>query len=72
MEKWEEDSVCDDYQLESCVFDYEEVKQHENFGIKKYQDAIYRGELQNGKRNGLGVDVTEDCVAHGMCVVRAD
>ena len=37
------------------MFDYEGVRNLEIFGIKKYQDAIYRGELINGKRNGWGV-----------------
>ncbi len=29
----------------------------EIFGMKKYQDAVYRGQLQNGKRDGFGVMV---------------
>ena len=37
------------------MFDYDSTKKLEIFGIKKYQDAIYRGELINGKRNGQGV-----------------
>ena len=37
------------------MFDYIQVKKGESFGIKKYSDAIYRGELLNGKRNGFGV-----------------
>ena len=41
--------------MESTVFDYEEVKKMQSFGIKKYSDAIYRGELQSGKRHGFGV-----------------
>jgi|TARA_B110000285_G_C15118449_1_gene615579 hypothetical protein len=27
------------------------------FGMKKYQDAVYRGQLLNGKRDGFGVMV---------------
>lgn len=41
--------------MESTVFDYEEVRNTEKFGIKKYSDAIYRGEITSGKRNGMGV-----------------
>ena len=41
--------------MESTLFDYDSMKKSEDFGIKKYSDAIYRGELQNGKRHGMGV-----------------
>ena len=37
------------------MFDYGLVRKAEGFGIKKYSDAIYRGELTTGKRQGLGV-----------------
>lgn len=33
------------YQMESEVFDYQELKESQNFGIKYYQNAIFRGEL---------------------------
>ena len=39
------------------MFDYPKIQQSENFGIKKYADAIYRGQLLNGKREGYGVMV---------------
>ena len=39
------------------MFDFEEIKAQENFGIKKYSDSVYLGELQDGKRNGFGVIV---------------
>ena len=41
----------------SSVFDFSEVKKIETFGIKKYNDAIYRGQLVGGKREGMGVMV---------------
>lgn len=41
--------------MESNLFDYEEIRKSELFGIKKYQDAIYRGYLANGKRHGWGI-----------------
>jgi hypothetical protein len=31
--------------MESTLFDFEELRKSPNFGIKKYSDAIYRGEL---------------------------
>ena len=37
------------------MFDYSIVRKGETFGIKKYSDAIYRGELVSGKRHGVGV-----------------
>ena len=44
-----------EYEMESQVFDFELLKQSVDFGMKNYSEAIYRGELQNGKRFGLGV-----------------
>ncbi len=41
--------------MESQVFDYELLRQAPEFGMKQYNEAVYRGELINGKRNGLGV-----------------
>jgi len=41
--------------MESNMFDYEQLKLQETFGIKKYKDSIYRGSIVNGKRSGLGV-----------------
>jgi hypothetical protein len=53
--KWEEESINDEHVMESTVFDYDSMRKSENFGIKKYADAIYKGEIQNGKRNGNGI-----------------
>lgn len=41
--------------MESTVFDYDLIRKEENFGIKRYSDAIYRGQLQGGKRSGYGI-----------------
>ena len=41
--------------MESGLFDFDKLKQLDSFGIKRYQDAIYKGELVNGKRGGQGV-----------------
>ena len=41
--------------MESKVFDYEILRHAPDFGIKHYNEAVYRGELVEGKRNGLGV-----------------
>ena len=55
MNKWEEESISEEYYMESEVFDFSEMKKDGNFGIKKYQDAIYRGSIISGKRQGKGV-----------------
>jgi len=57
MAKWNIEEMNDEYKMESNMFDYEEVKKSEGFGIKKYNDAIYRGEIIEGKRDGFGVMV---------------
>jgi len=31
--------------MESLMFDFDEVKAQDNFGIKKYSDAVYKGEI---------------------------
>ena len=41
--------------MESSIFNYDTLKCLEDFGIKKYSDAMYRGSLMNGKRHGNGV-----------------
>ena len=41
----------------SDEFDYTELLKSEAFGIKRYKDAIYRGEIIDRKRNGKGVIV---------------
>lgn len=57
QEIWEQISISEEYNMESNLFNYEELKEQENFAIKKYNDAVYRGELVNGKRHGVGVMV---------------
>ena len=42
---WDPDSFTEEYILESNMFDYEEIKNGEFFGLKKYHDSFYRGEL---------------------------
>ena len=53
--KWEEESITEEYIMESTIFDFEAIKKSKYFGIKKYSDAIYKGEIQNGRRNGYGI-----------------
>ena len=57
QQKWNVDEITDEYTMESNMFDYETIRAGESFGLKKYQDAVFRGELREGKRHGLGVMV---------------
>jgi len=41
----------------SDEFNYEEVKASPDFAIKYYKDSVYKGEVRERKRNGLGVIV---------------
>jgi hypothetical protein len=43
--KWEEESITEEYIMESTIFDFEAIKKSKYFGIKKYSDAIYKGEI---------------------------
>jgi len=43
-------SVNDDYLMESDIFDYNAITKQPTFGIKRYNDSIYRGELTNNRR----------------------
>ena len=43
--------------MESNEFNYEEIKIHDTFGLKRYKDALYKGELLTRKRQGKGVMV---------------
>lgn len=56
-DQWETMSVNEEYSMESQLFDYSALTKQPNFGIKRYNDSIYRGELVNNKRQGLGVMV---------------
>ena len=43
------------YVPENPEFDFEMVKASPHFKIKPYPEAMYLGEIKNGKRNGLGI-----------------
>ena len=53
--QWEEIAESEQYIMESCLFDYAMLQQSPKFGLKNYSEAVYRGELLEGKRQGLGV-----------------
>lgn len=52
-----EDSQYLDYDMESDLFDFIELSKHEHFKVKRYKDAIYRGQVdpKTGLRQGMGV-----------------
>jgi len=43
--------------MSSDLFNYNEIKNSESFGVKKMADAIYRGQIKDEKRHGYGVMV---------------
>jgi hypothetical protein len=50
----------DEHVMESNVFDYnKKCRFSDNFGFKRYLKALYKGEILEGKRNGLGVMIYE-------------
>ena len=51
------EKVDNAYNMESTVFDYEQLKEDENFGLKIFHKAIYKGILVDNSRNGNGVMV---------------
>ena len=52
-------SINSDYQMMSDVFDYDGLCAEKNFGIKRYRNATYRGQInpQTQMRDGKGVQV---------------
>lgn len=44
-----------EHTMESNLFDYELLKQSENFAQKKFKDSNYMGEIKDRKRYGLGI-----------------
>lgn len=50
----------EDYRPVSMLINMKELRESSKFGVKKFNDAIYMGELENvngGERNGKGVMV---------------
>ena len=54
-------SIQSDYQMVSDLFNFSELQNQPNFGIKRYKKAVYRGQISdNHHREGLGVQVNEN------------
>ena len=45
----------EDHYMISDIFNYEDLKKMDDFGIKRYKNALFKGQLQDGKRQGLGI-----------------
>jgi hypothetical protein len=45
------------YKMVTDLFDFERLTKVENFAVKQYKDSVYRGEVVDNKRHGLGVIV---------------
>ena len=54
-----EEKMYYDYQMVTDLFDFQDLKKQENFAIKRYKDSLYRGQVNDNKRHGLGVCVYE-------------
>ena len=56
-EEDDKDSVTSEYEMISDIFDYQALRYEENFVIKRYKNAVYRGQLNinNRQREGFGV-----------------
>jgi len=47
------------YKMITDLFDFEKLKAHPNFAIKRYKESLYRGQLENTMRHGDGICVYE-------------
>ena len=47
---WQAMAESEEYEMLSNCFEFAQVLQSNNFGIKFYKDSVYKGELLNGKR----------------------
>lgn len=43
------------YVMLTDLFDFNKLKTAEQFAIKKYKDSLFRGEIVDKQRHGLGV-----------------
>lgn len=48
-------ATLDKYQPEWAEFDFDNLKQSEGYIVKKFPEAIYMGQIKDGKRHGQGV-----------------
>ena len=50
-------SVDSNYEMMSDLFNFKEIMEKPNFGIKRYKNAIYKGQIseQSQVREGFGV-----------------
>lgn len=57
-EKQEEEFLH--YRMLTDLFDFDQLKMMDNFAVKRYKDSLYRGEIVDKQRQGLGVCVYEN------------
>lgn len=55
----EEEQQYMTYKMITDLFDFEELKTRSRFHIKRYKGSLYRGELEEGAREGQGICVYE-------------
>lgn len=47
------------YNMQTDLFDFEELKLRKDFAIKRYKESLYRGELVKELRHGQGICMYE-------------
>jgi len=52
----EDEQEKDEYAMISKLFDFDDLRDNNpDFGLKRYRTSLYKGVIENRKRNGLGV-----------------
>ena len=52
--------------MESMIFDYLAIRESEEFAIKRYLNAVYKGQVTpEGKRNGKGIMLYQNRIYEG-------
>jgi hypothetical protein len=59
-------SIDSEYEMVSDIFNYKQLIESRNFGIKIYKNATYKGLInEHNKREGFGVYLAENNVYEG-------
>ena len=51
----DQEQESDDYRMISQLFDYQTLQEEPNFGVKRYKNTLYKGQIVDRKRTGIGV-----------------
>ena len=57
----DECSIESDYHMISDIFNFSEIMNSNNFGIKRYKNFIYKGQIdKKGQRSGYGIQINNN------------